>query len=762
MIKLWTYNELAADIDSNDTSLGLHFPRPGRAGTTHTVQIDDELIQSSTWGAFTDLSAVAVSSLKRARQGTAAARHKAGTPVWVDWNPNYRSSDTIANVAVLQYPEANARVAVLAADGRGGFFGGGTFASIGSGTYIRAGLARWHPNGYVDKDFSPSANNAIWGMAYDPDNEILYITGAFTRINGLTAEYGAAISAETGALLYNFDLQATGNWVHINGDRVFFGGTFTDAGGITRNKACSFTLDTTSGPSWTLDDWNPNMGGGDVRYIFATDDQVYMAGNFLTIDGTARNYLASVDPIDATLTNWNPAPDSDCYMVKEINNNVYVGGDYANIGGITQDSFARVDNALGVADSTFAAEPDARVRSVVETDDDKVIIVGDFANVNATARDQIAMVDLVDGSLEAWNPGLGAPTYHLEYSGTTLGVAGEFTSGTGAPRDNMLVYSTTEGASHIGRYKCEGEITIDEGDELQYAQWIVLGPALDTVMYTGHPINEFKAVDGTVRVPGPDIIMAHPYGIYTVKLLVTTLSGVTTHRASFSLNTSSYAYIIPDGTESGDPFTASDTFAAPTVGKVTNTYTITLGNQTGSPSATNDTYFYRIFAVLGVTEDPTTGGAVVGHDRLVVAWGATVETLDHAEQALYSTRAYSNANSSAFNLVVTARNNATDDEVSTTVASHPAASSSNVNPDQVQVEREARVGGTLAGHQRVPYPSHWVSTPGTFQVVYSNQGPTAYEYRYRYRYRDFRRDGVSNERGPVEVTSAWSSWSAWT
>lgn len=356
---------------------------------------------------------------------------------------------------------------------------------------------------------------------------------------------------------------------------------------------------------------------------------------------------------------------------------------------------------------------------------------------------------------------MDAPIRTIVYSGTDLLLGGSFTVGGGAVDDYVAVYQTNDGISPVGRFKFEGTITIAAGDEIQWAQWRIKGPDGETTLFESELINEFGEKEDGVRVPGPDISMAYRLGIYKIELIVTTLAGTTTESVVFSRHLDNYVYFIPDGTETGDPFDTADTFVAPGILKVGNTYTITLNDQTDVPVTTNDTYFYRIYAILSGTVS-STDWSVEGHDQLIVDWGGTIETVDHPETAIYVTRAYSNANATSFTLVGTARNDLTDTEEINSNASHPAASSNLVNPDQVQVERELRIGSTLAGHQRMPYPSNWVDTPGTFLVEYANQGPTAWEYRYRFRYRDFRRDGVVDERGPVEVTSAWSSWTAWT
>ena len=264
-------------------------------------------------------------------------------------------------------------------------------------------------------------------------------------------------------------------------------------------------------------------------------------------------------------------------------------------------------------------DADDIVRGAVETDDGNVIIVGDFTTVNAAGRTSLAMVDYDDGSVGSWNVTFDAAIQAVAYSGAVIGFCGDFTAGGGSPASRILRYDTNDGFSPIGRFKCEGLITVDEGDQLQYAKWVIKGPNDGSVFYESLLINEFGTVGDTVVVPGPDVSLPYIFGVHVIELHVTTLAGTTVERIGFGGRTDNYVYVVPDGTETGDPYDEDDTFAAPGISKLGNTYTLTLASGTGSPTSTNDTYFYRIFAVLNTVET-ILGGEPVGHDNLTIDW----------------------------------------------------------------------------------------------------------------------------------------------
>ncbi|MCS7184225.1 MAG: hypothetical protein NZ866_02690 [Patescibacteria group bacterium] len=64
----------------------------------------------------------------------------------------------------------------------GGFYIGGLFNRIGTTTIYN--IAHILPDGTVNPNFNPNANDAVYSLALSPDGSTLYVGGDFTSIGG--------------------------------------------------------------------------------------------------------------------------------------------------------------------------------------------------------------------------------------------------------------------------------------------------------------------------------------------------------------------------------------------------------------------------------------------------------------------------------------------------------------------------------------------------------------------------------------------------
>jgi len=146
-------------------------------------------------------------------------------------------------------------------------------------------------------------------------------------------------------------------------DTVYVAGNFRTVNGSTDRRGITL-LDLADGSrakSFTA----PVLAGGDVNSLAVSGGRLFLAGSFTTVNGLPRGGLASVDAQTGTL---------DGYLTMAVagHHNYPVGGGVSGPVGVT-----KID-----------ASPDGR----------RLMAVGNFKTVNGAARDQIVMIDLLAGT----------------------------------------------------------------------------------------------------------------------------------------------------------------------------------------------------------------------------------------------------------------------------------------------------------------------------------------------------------------------------
>ncbi len=194
---------------------------------------------------------------------------------------------------------------------------------------------------------------------------------------------------------------------------------------------------------------NPNLGRGFSQPVVNAltelrDGKVLIGGEFVTVNGTARNRIARLNS-DGTLdSSFGSASGADgavqCIAVQE-DGRVLIGGMFTSVHGTTRNRIARL-NSDGTLDPTFgpASGADGAVGSIVVQGDGRVLIGGFFTSFNGTTRNRIARLNS-DGSLDAsFNVGTGANAgiecMALQTDGKVL-IGGDFTSVGGTARNRM-------------------------------------------------------------------------------------------------------------------------------------------------------------------------------------------------------------------------------------------------------------------------------------------------------------------------------------
>ena len=131
--------------------------------------------------------------------------------------------------------------------------------------------------------------------------------GAAAGTNETTRNNLLAYDIRTGALVTSFAPDLNGQALSLaaspDGSRIYVGGDFTTANGVTRFQVAAYSTSTGE----LLTTWKPAVGG-QVRAIAATETTVYLGGTFTAVGGVARNRLAAVSAATGALLPWAPVP----------------------------------------------------------------------------------------------------------------------------------------------------------------------------------------------------------------------------------------------------------------------------------------------------------------------------------------------------------------------------------------------------------------------------------------------------------------------
>ena len=340
------------------------------------------------------------------------------------WGPQ-TGTGAVVNATTAQvnrnFPPITGTVQVAASDGSGGWYLAGNFSAVGG--VARSRLAHILATGALDPNWIPNPNGNVQRMSVS--GTTVYVGGGFTSICGTgsscgsatTRNYLAAINADgtLGDWNPNPNSDILGMTVAGDGSTIYVGGNFATmcgAGSSCDQTAVTRTRLAAIGADGTLKAWNPMPGGGNggtwVRSLALSGDgtTVYVGGNFATMCGAgsscdqtaqSRSALAAIGTDGTLSTTWNPKVTGGYPDVQELavyssgsSSMIFAGGDFT--------TFCGASSSCGASTQT---------------------------------RNYVAAIN-DDGTLNSWNPNLSSKVWGMSVAGTSVYVAGEFTSACGA------------------------------------------------------------------------------------------------------------------------------------------------------------------------------------------------------------------------------------------------------------------------------------------------------------------------------------------
>ncbi|MFL6179801.1 MAG: PKD domain-containing protein [Actinomycetes bacterium] len=190
------------------------------------------------------------------------------------------------------------------------------------------------------------------------------------------------------------------------GDRVVIGGSFTQIQNANSSAILDqpylFSFDPVTGK---IDqNFLPNVNG-EVTTVLAHPDgnKVWVAGAFSKVNGDvhSRIVLLNINTGNAVSTFDPPNVSAEISSMKLANGQLYIGGDFASIGTTARQGLATLDPVTGAltdhmqSDISGTLQPGDGVPSVkafdISPDGSRLVAIGNFNTVDGQSRSQLAM-----------------------------------------------------------------------------------------------------------------------------------------------------------------------------------------------------------------------------------------------------------------------------------------------------------------------------------------------------------------------------------
>ena len=268
-------------------------------------------------------------------------------------------------------------------------------------TIARNGIARANVDGSLDTYFNPGSGVAVQqgdfisSAVLAPDGKIL-VVGSFSSFNGIP-RYRIARLNSNGSLDTSFNpglgADATVWSVVVQGDgKVMVGGEFTSINGTNRSYLARLnddgSLDTDFDPSLN----NPN---GYVQSVaVAAGGQIIIGGSFTALGEHSRNGIARLNENGTLDASFDPGTgvDGPVYVVAlQSDGRVLAGGAFDHAGAYSRQNLVRF-SANGAVDLGFdiGSGVDDTVYSITLQNDGAIYLGGVFTSINGTRRVGVA------------------------------------------------------------------------------------------------------------------------------------------------------------------------------------------------------------------------------------------------------------------------------------------------------------------------------------------------------------------------------------
>jgi hypothetical protein len=311
---------------------------------------------------------------------------------------------------------------------------GGSFLSMGGETRNNAVALSTQSGRALPWDVATS--HAVHALARGPG--AVYVGGAFTNLNDTASNGLSAVDPTTGDLDPQWAFTATADYATpvvralvATEDALYVGGNFTTVGGTALRLLAAVDPDT--GLPSTYD---AALSGGyqGVTALALADDTLYLAGDFNKVANQSRTRLAAISAVDATPVDWTPNPNQEVYTLCATTDRLYVGGLFTRISGIDLRNLAVYDLAtrdLLPWDPALPASASGIYSiAAVET---CVYVSGYYNAIGGEFRNYLASLGPWTAAAQEWAPNPNAAPSLIALSDHYVCVGGTFRTVGAAP-----------------------------------------------------------------------------------------------------------------------------------------------------------------------------------------------------------------------------------------------------------------------------------------------------------------------------------------
>ncbi|QMU30677.1 T9SS type A sorting domain-containing protein [Adhaeribacter radiodurans] len=265
-------------------------------------------------------------------------------------------------------------------------------------------FARLNADGSLDAEFNQGsgADGVVNYLLQQPDGKIV-LAGEFTTVNNISSQHIARLNSD-GTIDASFT-PGTGADGKIVTLALFPDGNIAAAGSFTSysDVECQNIVQVTSTGKLNT---QYNIGKGNRSKVKALlvqpDGKVLIGGNFATVTGFSRNFVARLNAggtLDRSFNTGIGPNDFVNALALQTDGKVLVAGNFIAVNDDSSYSYIARYNADGSFDKTFSPKVDAVIEAVAVQPDGKILIGGNFSKVNDQARSRIARLN-ADGSLD--------------------------------------------------------------------------------------------------------------------------------------------------------------------------------------------------------------------------------------------------------------------------------------------------------------------------------------------------------------------------
>jgi hypothetical protein len=340
---------------------------------------------------------------------------------------------------------------------------GGSFTEAGG--VSANGVARFNTQTNTWSSLGTGSSNGVSGSVAAlavVGNEV-YVGGFFTSAGGVSANRVARFNTATNtwSSLGMFSSNGVNDRVSalaVVGNEVYVGGGFTSAGGVSANRVARFNTQTNT---WsTLGTGSSNGVSGTVLALAVVGNEVVVGGSFTEAGGVSANRVARFNTATNTWSSLGTGSSNGVsgiglvyvYALAVVGNEVYVGGDFTEAGGVSANRVARFNTATNTWSSlgTGSSNGVSGVVNALAVVGNEVYVGGDFTSAGGVSANRVARFNTQTNTWSSLGTGSSngvsgiglVYVYALAVVGNEVYVGGDFTEAGGVSANRVARFNT--------------------------------------------------------------------------------------------------------------------------------------------------------------------------------------------------------------------------------------------------------------------------------------------------------------------------------